>query len=33
MEVNKQIQIKRQKEIALISVCAVEETMFANQEK
>lgn len=33
MEVNEQIQIKRQKEIALISVCTVEETTFANQEK
>lgn len=33
MEVNEQIQIKRQKEIALISVCTVDETTFANQEK
>lgn len=33
MKVNDQIQIKRQKEVALINVCAVEASTFANQEK
>lgn len=33
MEVNEQIQIQGQKEVALINVCAAEETTFALREK